>query len=227
MDTLLQQYLNDLKSSVSQMAGLVEEVVVLTTKALAKKEEANLQSVFEIEAQINDFNKKIDRDCFKLLARQYPVATDLRLIIVITKMSMDLERMGDLACTIANCVAKYLEEQPVAIANEIPKMSDLVRLMVRMGLDAFMQGDESLALKVLQMDQSVDEYRDTLSNEIKQDLKVSNHSLDASLELYTIVRNLERIGDHATNIAEEVIFLISGKDIRHQNRKKPFHEGDQ
>lgn len=225
MDTLLEQFLNELKSTVSQMAGCVEESIIITTKALAKKEPDKLEQVFLLEEKINEFNKKIDRDCFKLLARQSPVAKDLRMIIVSTKISMDLERMGDLACTISNCVARYLKEQPITIAGEVPKMSDLVRKMVRQVLDSFMLGDESLAREVLEFDQTVDHYRDSLSQEIRNLLKVSNHSLDAHLELFTIIRNLERIGDHATNIAEEVIFLISGEDIRHQNRKEPFHGG--
>ncbi len=216
MDTLLQQYLNDLKSSVNEMAGLVEETIVISTKALARKEAGSLKRVFELEEQINGFHKKIDRDCFKLLARQSPVASDLRLLIVSTKMSVDLERMGDLACSISHCIADYLKDQPVPLANEIPKMADLVRLMVRKGLDSFLQNDEAGAYEVLKMDDRVDDYRDELSGKIRESLRQSNHNLDAQLELYTIVRNLERIGDHATNIAEEAIFLISGEDVRHQ-----------
>ncbi len=216
MDTLLQQYLNQVKSSVNEMAGLVEETIVISTKALARKDGGEIKRVFELEEQINSFHKKIDRDCFKLLARQSPVASDLRLLIVCTKMSVDLERMGDLACSISHCITDYLKEQPVPLANEIPKMADLVRLMVRKGLDSFLQNDEAGAFEVLKMDDTVDEYRDDLSKKIRESLKQSNHNLDAQLELYTIVRNLERIGDHATNIAEEAIFLISGEDVRHQ-----------
>jgi phosphate transport system protein len=216
MDTLLQQYLNELKSSVNEMAGLVEETIVISTKALARKDGNSLHRVFELENQINHFHKKIDRDCFKLLARQSPVASDLRLLIVSTKMSVDLERMGDLACSISYCIADYLKGQPHPIANEVPKMADLVRLMVRQGLDAFLQNNEESAREVLQMDDRVDEYRDDLSKKIRESLRLSNHNLDAQLELFTIVRNLERIGDHATNIAEEAIFLISGEDVRHQ-----------
>lgn len=220
MDTLLQQYLNQLKSSVNEMAGLVEETIVISTKALAKKDSQSLQRVFELERQINEFHKKIDRDCFKLLARQSPVASDLRLLIVCTKMNVDLERMGDLACSISYCIEDYLKESPVAIANELPKMADLVRLMVRKGLDAFLQNDEPSAREVLQMDDRVDKYRDQLSQEIRNSLRQSNQNLDAFLELFTIVRNLERIGDHATNIAEEAIFLISGEDVRHLTSPK-------
>ena len=113
MDTLLQQYLNNLKSNVHEMAGLVEEAILIATKALAKKDASGLGRVFDLEEQINNFHKKIDRDCFKLLARQSPVASDLRLIIVSTKMSVDLERMGDLACTISYCLRDYFEGPPI------------------------------------------------------------------------------------------------------------------
>lgn len=228
MDTLLQQYLSLLKSSVNEMAGLVEETIVISTKALAKKDGGDLGRVFKLEKKINEFHKKIDRDCFKLLARQSPVASDLRLLIVCTKMSMDLERMGDLACSISHCLSDYLQCQPVAIANEIPKMADVVRTMVRNGLDAFLQNDERRAWEVLKMDDTVDAYRDTLSEQIRQTLRTSNINVDASLELFTIVRNLERIGDHATNIAEEAIFLISGEDVRHKNQEsKRAEQGGQ
>lgn len=220
MDTLLGQYLSELKSKVAQMAGLVEETILLSTKALAKKETESLDRVFEIEEKINEFHKTIDRNCFKLLARQSPVASDLRLIIVSTKMSVDLERMGDLACSISYCVKDYFEESPLIIASEIPKMADLVRSMVRLGLDAFIQNDESMAYEVLKMDDAVDDYRDELSQKIREDLQSGNANINGNLELYTIVRNLERLGDHATNIAEEVIFLISGEDIRHQKPNK-------
>ena len=217
MDTLLQQYLNQLKSSVNEMSGLVEETIVISTKALAKKDADSLQRVFELEDQINEFHLKIDRNCFKLLARQSPVASDLRLLIVCTKMAMDLERMGDLACSISHCIADYLKGQPLPIANDIHKMADLVRLMVRKGLDAFLQMDESSAYEVLKMDDTVDEYRDSFSAHIRESIKTAQVNIDGYLELYTIIRNLERLGDHATNIAEEVIFLISGKDIRYQS----------
>ncbi len=228
MDTLLQQYLNELKSNLYQMASCVEEAILLSTKALAKRDLSQVSRVFELENEINEFHKKIDHDCFKLLARQSPVASDLRLIIVATKMSVDLERMGDLACSISYSLEKYLSFSPVTMASEIPKMSDVTRLMIRKGLDALMQNDKKMALEVLTMDQTVDDYRDRLVLEIKSALKLSNTTLEAHLELFTIVRNLERLGDHATNIAEEVIFLISGEDVRQEmmNVKNTRHKGE-
>jgi phosphate transport system protein len=225
MDTLLQQYLNNLKSSVYQMAGRVEESILLATKALAKKDISDLDQVFALEEQINHFQMQIDRDCFKLLARQAPVASDLRLIIVITKMSIDLERMGDLACTISHCLRDYFKQPPLLIASELPKMSDLVRNMVRKGIDAFIQGNEALAYEVLSIDDSVDKYRDQFTEQVRQALR-NGGNVDSGLELFTIIRNLERLGDHATNIAEEVIFLIKGEDIRHQKPDKSINQGE-
>ncbi len=216
MDTLLQQYLNRLKSSINEMSGLVEEAIVISTKALAKKDTSGLNRVFELEEKINEFHKKIDRDCFKILARQSPVASDLRLLLVCTKMAMDLERMGDLACSITHSIFDYMAGQPVPVANDVPKMADLVRLMVRKGLSSFLQNDETEAWEVLKIDDSVDKYRDSLSALIRQSMRTSNNNIDGNLEIFTIIRNLERIGDHATNIAEESIFLISGEDIRHK-----------
>ncbi|MCB0379134.1 MAG: phosphate signaling complex protein PhoU [Bdellovibrionales bacterium] len=219
MDTLLGQYLTDLKNKVAEMAGMVEEAILISTKALARKDPEALHRVFEIEDKINEAHKTIDRTCFKLLARQSPVAGDLRLIIASGRMSVDLERMGDLACTISYCVKDYLAGTPVMMVQEIPKMSDSVRQMVQMCLDAFMREDEALAREVLQLDDAIDQYRDHLSQTLKDGIKTNVASVDSSLELYTIVRNLERLGDHATNIAEEVIFLVTGNDIRHLKDK--------
>ena len=227
MDTLLQQYLNELKSSVNQMAGLVEETIVIATKALAKKDGSGLSRVFELESKINNYHIQIDRDCFKLLARQSPVASDLRLLIASIKMSVDLERMGDLACSISTSISQYLDSQPVAVTNDLPKMADLVRRMVRQGIDAFMTNDESLALEVLSLDETVDQYRDSFHNTIREQILVEQARGSSYLEVFTIVRNLERLGDHATNIAEEAIFLISGKDVRHQTSIRPHQVGEE
>ena len=218
MDRLLEPYLSQVKSSVSEMAGLVEESLVLSTKSLAKREAKALDRVFELEEKINEFHRKIHRDCFKILARQSPVASDLRLLIASLKLSVNLERMGGLACSMSHSISNYLNGQvPLPTANEIPKMADVVRFMLRKGLNAFLQNDESQALEVLSTDEVVDDYRDRLSQEIRQSLQRSNHNSEMQLELFTIIHNMERIGDHASNIAEEAIFLSSGEDVRHQN----------
>ena len=214
MDNLLQYYLNDLKSSVHQMGGLVEESLAIAIKAISEKDGENLHRVFDLESQINDYHKKIDHDCFKILARQSPVAGDLRLIIVIIKMSVDLERMGDMAFSITHCLKNYFKTQPVTLAGEVPKMSDLVRTMVSRGLEAFMKNDDQLAREVLTMEDQVNQYRDFLNKSLYTSMKQNLHCLESNLEIFSIVRSLERIGDHAANIAEEVIFLVSGEDIR-------------
>jgi len=214
MDNLLQQYINDLKSSINQMAGLVEESLAIAIKAISEKDKENLDRVFDLESQINDYHKEIDHGCFRFLARQSPVAGDLRLIIVIIKMGVDLERMGDMTFSIALCLKNYFKTQPVTLANEVPKMSNLVRTMVSKGIEAFMQNNGDRAREVLAMEDQVNQYRDLLSDNLYTDMKQSSHHLESNLEIFSIVRSLERIGDHAANIAEEVIFLISGEDIR-------------
>ena len=218
MDSLIQNYLNDLKSDVYQMAGLVEESIVIVTKAITEKDGSTLHRVFDLESRINEYHKKIDHSCFKFLARQSPVAGDLRWIVVIIKMGVDLERMGDLSCSITHCLKNYFNVQPIPLANEVPKMSDLVRMMVSQGIEAFMKNDETLARKVLVMDDQVDEYCDFFGKSLRSSMKQSSINLDAALEIFNIIRSLERIGDHATNIAEEVVFLTSGEDIRHQKK---------
>ena len=217
MDTILEKYIDDLRAQVGQMAGLVEEAVQLATKALAAKDSELIGQVQVLEDQINGYHKKIDRLAFKLLARQSPVASDLRMILAIGRMNVDLERMGDLARSIAFCVQDYLRWQPVLLANEVPKMSDLVRSMVRKSVDAFSQKNVALAEEVLELDDTVDDYRDQLSQQLRSHIKDLPVATDSCLELFKIVRNLERLGDHATNIAEEVIFSLTGKDIRHAN----------
>lgn len=215
MDTLLEKFLDELRAKVSQMAGYVEEAIQISTKALAAKDVNSLETVFAIEKKINEYHKNIDRTVFKLLARQSPVASDLRMILAIGKINVDLERMGDLARTIAFCVRDYLKSTPVLVAKEVPKMADLVRSMVRKSLEAFTNRSEEMAREVLALDDAVDRYRDTLLKQLREQIKSVPQTVDASLELLTVVRNLERLGDHATNIAEEVIFSLTGKDIRH------------
>ena len=214
MDNLLQKHLNDLKSDVNQMAGLVEESIFIAIKAISEKNGDDLQRVFDLELRINNYHKTIDRSCFRTLARQSPVAGDLRLIIAIIKMSVDLERMGDIACSITQCLKNYFKLQPVPFEDTIPKMSDLVRIMVNRGIEAFMKNDGNLAKEVLEMETQVNQYRDSLKEKLYLSMKQDSINLPANLEIFFIVRSLERIGDHAANIAEEVIFLITGNDIR-------------
>ena len=228
MDSLLQQFLNNLRSSVSQMAGLVESSVYQATKSLAKKDVTLVENVFVNERKINQFHKDIDRMCFKLLARQSPVASDLRLILVSSRINVDLERMGDLACNICYCVRDYFEGQPLLVAGEIPKMSDLVRSMIKKSVNAFVNTDLELAREVLRLDDAVDQYRDMLNARVKEMIKENPENINSSLELMNIVRYFERLGDHSTNIAEEVIFLSTGEDIRHQSGDvgEENHDGD-
>jgi len=217
MDTILQKYLEDLKAKVGQMGGLVEDSLKLALKSLASKDKALLSTILENEDRINQAHKEIDYAVFKLLARQAPVASDLRLILSISKINMDLERMGDLTRNIAYCIGEYLEAAPVLLASEISKMADLVGNMVAQTMQAFLDSDHGLAQEVLKIDDSVDTFRDSLLEQLTETMKLQVPLIDSCLGLRRVIRNLERIGDHATNISEDVIFILTGKDVRHEH----------
>jgi phosphate transport system protein len=140
---------------------------------------------------------------------------DLRTIVAILKINTDLERMGDQAVNIAHNSNRYLAAAPFKQLVDLPKMADEVQIMVHDSLDAFVKGSEKTAVEVLQRDDAVDNFKDTIFGDVKERLKNSPNDIEQGLNLILIARNLERIGDHATNIAEDVIFAIKGEDIRH------------
>ena len=150
------------------------------------------------------------------LAKQGPVARDLRLIISIIKINSDLERMGDQSVNIAYTGKDYLTRQPIDQSlPDIEKMSSLARKMVKGSLDAFVREDEKLAQEILLMDDEVDSLKSKVFKDLLAYIKSNPQNADAALDIILIARNLERLGDHATNIAEDVIFVSTGKDVRH------------
>lgn len=154
----------------------------------------------------------------KLLALQQPLAADLRLIIAIIKINTDLERMGDQAVNIAHNAERYLKEKPIKPLVDLPIMFSEVRFMVGEALDAFVKTDLALAKDVLTRDDQVDSLKHKIFKDVLEVIKVESQGIEAGLCLILIARNLERIGDHSTNIAEDVIFAITGEDVRHSGR---------
>jgi phosphate transport system protein len=149
------------------------------------------------------------------------MAKDLRLIVAIIKINTDLERMGDQAINISHNGRRYLQEPALKPLIDIPRMSDEVRAMVRDSLDALVRGDANLAEQVLKRDDIVDAFKNQIFRELITYMLASPKSIEQALNLILISRNLERIGDHATNIAEDVIFVVTGRDIRHGALNKP------
>ncbi|MGZ3737660.1 MAG: phosphate signaling complex protein PhoU, partial [Bdellovibrionota bacterium] len=192
-----------------------EQAVEFATQALIQRQPGMFKQVHELEARINREHMEVDESCLELLARQSPLAADLRLVIAILKISTDLERMGDQAVNIAYNAKDYLEGEPIKELVDIPKMAAEVKSMVRDALDAFVRQDRKLAEEVLLKDDTVDNLKDKVFHELVQYMSKNPTNIERALDLILIARNLERLGDHATNIAEDVIFAVTGDDIRH------------
>lgn len=219
MDRHFDTELQKLKELILTMGGNVEQAIEQATQALILREPDRLNKVFELEDLINKAHILVDESCLNLLARQAPMATDLRLIVAIMKINTDLERMGDQAVNISHNGKHYLSEPALKPLIDLPRMADEVRRMVRDALDAFVNKDEKLAESVLQRDDLVDSLKDQIFRELITYMMADPKAIQRAMTLILIARNLEKLGDHATNVAEDVIFAISGRDVRHGGAK--------
>jgi phosphate transport system protein len=216
MERTIDSQLEDLKKTILEMGGFVEKALATAIDGFMKKDLSLLASVHEIEKHVNELQIKIDNLCLNILAKQGPVAKDLRLILSVIKINTDLERMGDQCVNIAYLGKDIIKRPPQNIpVNEIERMATTTRAMVKGSLDSFVRMDAAAAEKILKMDDEVD----TLKNEITASnikmIKADANLTETCLDIIQVARNLERLGDHSTNIAEDVIFAFTGKDIRH------------
>lgn len=208
--------LQALKDLALQMGGCVEKTLENACKAVAGPDDQYLEEVNRHEARINDLQILIDESCVNVLAKQAPVAKDLRLVIAISKINTDLERMGDQSVNITHSSRELHHSWPDApVPAQIHRMIDEVKSMVHLVLDAFARRDVELSRQVLQRDDLIDELKDALIEEMKEKMKAGDDQVEIGLAFIMIAKNLERLADHATNIAEEVIYLATGNDIRH------------
>ncbi len=201
-----------IKESLIKMASLTEENFKLACDVKTQKDQ-----VFQIEDQINKFHTQIDDECFKFLALMKPLASDLRLIISIMKINADLERIADQAVNIKRS-QKLLDKFPQDLVN----MAQEVEAQIKDSIDAFINVDRRLSIDVIQRDQHVDEMNKKLLRSYINHIKNNNMDFDEAFGVIRIAKNLERIGDHCTNIAEDVIFLDTGEDIRHTRLNDNF-----
>ena len=215
MERQIDVELNSLRAIIFSMGRAVERSVDEATSGLIERKTSRLDEVREIENQINAFHLSVDEKCLKTIASQSPLAADLRMILAIYKINSDLERMGDQAANISFNARDYLTKEPLDHAIRIGEMAVLVKGMIRDALTAFVNGDIVLSEKVLLQDDEVDAAKNDLFKDLVKLMKVSPGSVEAAVDLMLVSRNLERLGDHATNIAEDVIFASTGKDIRH------------
>jgi phosphate transport system protein len=209
------EQIEQLKARLLEMGGLAEERVRSSVRALVERSSLLTERVLKGDGPINAMHIEIDDRCLKLLALHQPMAVDLRAIMAAVKINTDLERVGDLAVNIAEVAQRYTSHPPVKELIDIPLMVRKAEEMLRDALDAYVREDTALAQRVL----DEDDVLDGLKSQIFKDLLVlmtrDPSTIESSLDLILISRHLERIGDHATNIAEDVIFMVSGRDVRH------------
>lgn len=207
--------LEQLKAKLLEESALVESAIYRSITAVVQKDEGLAREVLHNETRVNEIEIEIDDLAVSLLALQQPMAADLRLIIASIKINTDLERMGDLAVNIAERALSLLTEPIVKPMIDIPHIAALVQSMVRKSLDSFVSRDADLARSVLASDNAVDDLHSASFHELISFMEQDPSNIRQAIDLLSIVRNLERIADHATNIAEDVLFLAKGIDVRH------------
>ncbi len=207
--------LEDLQKQLLEMAGMVELAIHESVLSLTERDTERAQRVLANEALINQKEIRIDALATSLLALQQPMARDLRFLTAAIKINNDLERMGDLAVNIVERALSLISQPPVKPLIDIPQMARLAESMVHRSLDAFVKRDAGLARGVLVSDDAVDDLRDAITDELVGFMQRDPSTVSRALDLILVSRNLERIADHATNIAEDVLFLVEGVDVRH------------
>lgn len=215
MERQFQNQLDEIKSVLLSMGNSVEKALETVVTGLIQRDLQKLESVFVIEERINHYQVELDQVCTEFLAKQGPVATDLRLVISIIKINSDLERMGDQCVNIAHSAKDFIEQKGAFSLQDIQTMSTIAQKMVKDALDCFVTRNAELAQKVLMTDDELDQRKQLVFTQMVAAMKKDSTAIEPAMDLILIARNLERMGDHATNIAEDVIFVSTGKDIRH------------
>jgi phosphate transport system protein len=198
------------------MGGLAEDRLRSAVRGLVDRDLAQLDKVLTGDGALNQLHIEVDDRCFKLLALQQPMAADLRAIVSAVKINSDLERVGDLAVNIAEAAARNLQHPKVKELIDIPRMAVIAQEMLRDALDAYVRRDVALAQRVLARDDELDLLKTLVFRELLDYMLKDPTTIKAALDLILVSRHLERTGDHATNIAEDVIFMVSALDVRHQ-----------
>jgi phosphate transport system protein len=218
MRSRFQHGLDELKQRLLEMGGMAEAAIEMAADSYRKRDARMAQKVFDRERMINLSERTIDELAVDLLAMQQPMATDLRFVLAVLKINADLERVGDLAVNIAQRSLDLLQESEVEVPVDIARMTTAVSTMVRRALEAFLSAKADVAQAVLEMDSIVDRMKDEAFLNLVAQMKKNPENIRTYLDVLLIARSLERIADHATNIAEDVIFWVSGADVRHNVR---------
>jgi len=224
METHFHDELNKLRDRVLHMASIAERMIRLSIQSLVQRDEEARMKVIVFEDEVNQLHIDIDDRCCKLLALHQPVAHDLRMILAATKINNDLERIGDQAVNIAQQSGELIHQSPVKPLIDIPRMSEIAEAMLQQAIDSYVHSDEQMARAVLLRDDEVDHLKDQIFRELLTYIMQDPAVTPRALALILISRSLERIADHATNIAEDVVFMIKAKDIRHRAEERISHQ---
>jgi phosphate transport system protein len=214
-DKAFEDQLAQLRTAVLEMGGLVEDQIGQAIHALVERNDQLANTVIERDHTVNRLDVEIDDLCIKLLALRQPAARDLRLITTALKITTDLERIGDLAASIAERAIEINAELPIKPYIDLPRMGEMAREMVHRSLDAFVGESPEIALSVLASDDTIDKLHAQLFRELLSYMVENPQTISRAMRLLFVSKALERVGDHATNIAEMVIFLVRGRSIRH------------
>jgi phosphate transport system protein len=215
MTKQFEEDLGVLKQQLLKMAAKAETMIHLSMQALVQRDLSLAAELAELEDDVNKLQLDVDDRCFKLLALRQPMAHDLRFIIAAGKISSDLERIGDLTINIHENTKVLLQFPELKPLIDIPKMADLSRQMVRDSLDAFVEEDAVKARSTVMRDDEVDSLKNQVFREVLTYMISDPRTIQVGMQLVLVSRHLERIADHATNIAEDVVYLVEAKDIRH------------
>lgn len=222
MERHFEEELKHLREKLLRMASLTEETISLAVTGLKNRDEIMTNRVFEVEEKINILDVEIDQLCMELLALKQPMARDLRFITSINRIGSELERIADQSVNIAERSLQLLKLPSLKPLIDIPRMATLAQDMVRDSLTAFVNRDADLAVEICQRDDEVDNLNDQIFRELLTYMMQEPKNIERALDLILVGRHLERIADHATNISEDVIYLVKGKSIKHHCETREF-----
>jgi phosphate transport system protein len=207
--------LEKLKKKILSLGALVEERVYLAIKAIESRDPDLAERIIRSDHEIDETEVEVEEECLKILALYQPVAIDLRFIVTVIKINNDLERIGDQAVNIAERIQSIAKHPNISFHFDYTEMAEIAAAMLKQSLDALVNLDIDTAFRVLTLDDEVDDIQSTVYSQIKPAMRKHPDEMTYLLNLYLISRHLERIADHATNISEEVIYLIEGEIVRH------------
>jgi phosphate transport system protein len=213
--------LSRLKDTLLLMGGMIESMLQETNQALLTNDAEAAFKIIERDKQLDQMEKKVDEQAIQILALRQPTAVDLRFVTASMKICTDLERMGDSLVNICERITELAKFPPLKPYKDLPKMMQLTAVMITKALDSFVNQSLDLATEVLKSDDEIDELTHMIHRELIEMMKVDGQTVERAIKLISVSKYLERMADHATNIAEQVIFTIKGLDIRHSGPPKP------